>query len=134
MEPTGHHERRARQGDVAEATGDLVGLLDRGQSERQHDVTLVNPCVPQRVQHDGAERDMARRRLGDRRPAAVVELSDRVGDRLVGLDEAVEHLRRRLRSHGLDQFDGCRHRIKHDEEATSVRLRARRRWRRPRTG
>ena len=45
-------------------------------------------------------------------------LGDRVGDRLVRLDEPVEHLRRRLRSNGLDQLDGCRHRIERGEEAS----------------
>ena len=128
----GNCERRTECGDVGEAAGDLVGLLDRSEPEGYHDVTLVDPRVQHRVEGDGANRDMAGRRLGKRRPAVVVQSADDLGDGLVRSTNRPAP--RPVAAIGsLDQSAG----VATDRTwggSGSARPRGRPRWRRPRTG
>ena len=67
--PCADLEGLAERGRVAEAGEDLVGVLTGGRPERQDDVALVHPAVPEGVVGDQAQRARARRRLADARPS-----------------------------------------------------------------
>ena len=80
-------EGRAQRGRVDQAGTEFLVVTGRLDAEREEDVALVNPRVPQRVKGHGAQRDVTRRRLAQGGPQAIADGPGGGGQRRVALDE-----------------------------------------------
>jgi hypothetical protein len=81
---------RTKSSHVSQARHDLVGLLGDREPERQPDVALVDPGVPQGMVDEQSDRDKPRWALRDRRLLLIVEPGDRLTQSVVALDELGE--------------------------------------------
>ena len=75
-------QRRRERGDVANAGDHLIGFRLRCPAEREGDVAFVDPGIPERVVHHGADVDVARWGLGLLDPVRRPQTEEEIGERL----------------------------------------------------